>query len=369
VQDGPVGTPFSRFWFRGEYLLWWLKGDHAPPLVTTGNPALAGTEVVGALGNPDTVILNNGKLTPNPFSGGRFMGGFFLDECGCKAIEFGGFFLAPRSRDFFVAPGAFPVVTRPFFAVNPELNMETVQQNNFPGRFAGSKAIHSPAQLWGLEANLLCQCCCGCDYTVYALAGPRYLNLREGLTITENVVGLAGGPAPGTHFNAFDSFTTQNQFYGGQVGLFGRWYRGRFSVDGTAKLALGVTHEEVTVNGNQTAILPNGTVQHFVGGLLALSSNIGSRSQDRFSVVPEAGVRLGYAVTDWLRLLVGYNFLYWSSVVRPGEQIDRGLDVTRIPNFTLPFPVTPVFPPRPAPLINATDFWAQGLTFGVELTF
>jgi hypothetical protein len=51
--------------------------------------------------------------------------------------------------------------------------------------------------------------------------------------------------------------------------------------------------------------------------------------------------------------------------------------VTRIPNFPANFnPITmmfvtptPVNPPRPAPLFNASDFWAQGLTLGVEITF
>jgi hypothetical protein len=51
--------------------------------------------------------------------------------------------------------------------------------------------------------------------------------------------------------------------------------------------------------------------------------------------------------------------------------------VTRIPNFPVnfnpltgqPITPTPVNPPRPAPLFNTTDFWAQGLTVGIEFTF
>ncbi len=376
-EAAPVSC--SRCYLRAEYLLWWTKADHAPPLVTTGDPRLANREIVGALGNPDTGALQNGNLTSNPFSGGRFTAGYFLDDCCCKAIEISGFFLGPRAANFQVAPGVFPVVTRPFFAVNPELNMESVQQNSFPNSFSGSLAIHAPSQLWGLEANFLCPCCCGCDYRVDVLAGPRYLNLREGLTITESLLWLANSPIPGAFQTVFDSFGTKNQFYGAQVGVAGRWYYERLSVDGIAKLALGITHQEVDVNGSQSLTLPNGTIQRSLGGLLALDSNIGHRSRDRFSVVPEVGVRLGYAVASWLRLTVGYNFLYWSSVARPGEQIDRGLDVTRIPNFlvngqaTLPSGMTvtptPVNPPRPAPLFNSTDYWAQGLTFGIELTF
>ena len=376
LEPGVVAAPVTRAYLRAEYLLWWLKNDNAPALVTTGDPN--NPFVAGALGNPDTRQLFGGNLVRNPFSGVRLMGGYFIDDCGTKAIEVGGFFLAPRSRDFTASSAQFPVLTRPFFAVNPELNQEFVQRVAFPGAQVGSINIHAPTQLWGLEANLLCQCCCGCDYWLYLLAGPRYLNLREGLTIVESIQSLPGDPIfMGARISVFDSFSTQNQFYGGQVGAFGRWYRGPFSVDATVKVALGVTHQQASVAGNETVANPNGTVQSSLGGLLALNSNIGTRSRDTFGFVPEVGFRLGYAVTDYMRLLVGYNFLYWNSVVRPGDQIDRGLDVTRIPNFPVNFnPLTgqtitptPVSPPRPAPLFNTTDFWAQGLTFGVEFTF
>ena len=81
----------------------------------------------------------------------------------------------------------------------------------------------------------------------------------------------------------------------------------------------------------------------FAGGLLALpGANIGRYTQSKFAVVPEAGVKIGYHLTPNLRLAVGYNFLYLSSVLRPGDQIDTGLDVTRIPNFPLPGDYRPV---------------------------
>src|SRR5262245_56665479 len=45
LLNGGHGAPFQFavpydyqwcFWFTGEYLLWWVKNDQAPPLVTTG---------------------------------------------------------------------------------------------------------------------------------------------------------------------------------------------------------------------------------------------------------------------------------------------------------------------------------------------
>src|SRR5205823_3226983 len=104
------------------------------------------------------------------------------------------------------------------------------------------------------------------------------------------------------------------------------------SLDLRGKLALGVTHQEINISGGQSLTNAAGTAQA-LGGLLALNSNIGDFSRDRFSVVPELGVNVGYNLTPNLRAFCGYNFLYWSSVVRPGDQIDRGLDITRPPNF------------------------------------
>jgi hypothetical protein len=58
-------------------------------------------------------------------------------------------------------------------------------------------------------------------------------------------------------------------------------------------------------------------------------------------VVPEVGVKVGYQVTPHLRAQVGYDFLYWSDVVRPGSQIDPLINTNLIP------PATPGGPGRP----------------------
>jgi hypothetical protein len=382
-QRGP-----SLFYARGEYLLWTVKGDHAPPLVTTGDTSVAALapgmiSIPGSLNRGDTVVLFGGNITNNPFSGGRFTAGMVIDDCGDKAIEVGGFFLSPRSTNFAVTSAQVPFLARPFFAANPgtmpDLPREFVEVVSLAGARAGSVRIHSPSELWGLNADVNCKLCCGCDYRIDALLGARYLNLRESLTITEdNLVSFTAAPGgpfpPGSRVLVSDSFATRNEFYGCDMGLEGRWYYGRFDLDGFAKLAMGSTRQTVDINGSQTVIQPNGVTTNFRGGLLALPSNIGSESRDRFAVVPEVGVSLGVQVVDGVRLSVGYNFLYWSSVVRPGEQIDRRLDLAQIPNFTQlpspPFgPTLPTNPTLPQRLFKESDFWAHGLTVGLEFTF
>src|SRR5207237_4626976 len=112
-------------------------------------------------------------------------------------------------------------------------------------------SVENSSNLWGLESDLRCKLCCGTtecdddccggglDYRIDGLVGVRYLNLREDLRITENVVNLATARppnVPNARATVFDDFATRNQFYGGQVGLDAESGRGPWSVDGLGKL-------------------------------------------------------------------------------------------------------------------------------------
>jgi hypothetical protein len=83
--------------------------------------------------------------------------------------------------------------------------------------------------------------------------------------------------------------------------------------------------------------------------------------RDTFTVVPELGLNIGYQLTNHIRAFVGYNFLYWSSVVRPGDQIDPRVNTNLIPP-----PISTAGPAVPAFAFHGSDFWAQGITLGVE---
>jgi hypothetical protein len=368
MYDRVVGVMPPGLYFGADYLLWWTRRDHAPVLATTGNPADGA--LAGRLGQPGTSILNEGTLGHEPHSGARFTAGYFFDDCCTKAIEVSGFFLPQTSGNFMASSALFPVLTRPFFSLNE--GIQRVQFTTFPGVATGSLSVSSPTQLWGLEANARCMWCCGCDYYVDVLAGFRYLDLREQLAINEDtqfIPGVLGNPFNGTHVHITDSFSTKNQFYGGQVGALLEKEWGRLTVEGLFKLAVGVTHEELSIQGAQ--VFPPGTpnVSPLPGGLFALNSNIGNYSRNRFAVVPEVGITLGWYFTENFQVTLGYNFLYWSSVARPGQQIDTNLDVNRIPNFFIT-PRPPDVPgPHPAVLFKDTDFWAQGITVGVRFTF
>ena len=374
---GAAPASGGRFYGSAEYLLWWIKGANAPPLVTT-SPASAPQSTQGVLGQPGTAVLFGGsQITEqqNPFSGGRFFAGYQFGPCNLWAIEAGGFFLGQQTAHYD-ANSPFPsVIARPFLANTPAGMSESAELVASPGSnpgelFSSAGGIHisAPTQFYGLEANLRRTVCCGCNYRLDVLGGYRYLNLSEGLHITEDLVALRAVPQAGIgvgdRIRVTDRFDTRNQFNGGQFGLAGEYRFGRLYVGGSVKLALGDMHQVVNIHGG-TQITPamGGAPTVFNSGLLALSSNSGTFSRDRFAVVPEGTLKVGYQINNNLRAFVGYNFLYVSSVVRPGDQIDRVLNTNLIPPFT---PNAPAGPPRPLVPFKATDFWAQGLTFGVE---
>ena len=164
-----------------------------------------------------------------------------------------------------------------------------------------------------------------------------------------------------------DSFRTENYFNGGQIGLASQVLRGRWSVDTRATVAFGNLTQLAEISGGQTLGLANGAVANYQGGLLALpGANIGRYTQNKFSVVPEVGVNIGYQVTSRMRFFVGYNFLFIGNALRPEGLINQNIDAARIPNFlangTAPLPGIP----QPTPQFHLSDYFVQGISFGVS---
>src|SRR5262249_39329755 len=159
-------------------------------------------------------------------------------------------------------------------------------------------------------------------------------------------------------------FSTRNRFYGGQLGTAIEFRRGPWTLDFRGKVGLGLTHQTVDISGVTVLTRPGGAQQFFSGGLLTAPSNIGHYNRDRFSVVPELGVTLGYQVTDHWKIFAGYNFLYWTNVVRPGGQIDRNINTNIVPSLALTAGQrgNGTGPLVPAPQLHDTDFWAHGVS-------
>src|SRR5262245_37421473 len=370
VCDGWQCLPCQRFYAQAEYLHWWTRGQRIPALVTTG-PVTTPEDIRGALGAPGTQILfGNERLDALGQSGGRFTAGYWFDDCCQTALEGSYFFLGQGSQNFLATSDQFPVLARPFFNVNTgtQDRQLTASPGTSPGdifNLTGQISVRMPTFLQGAELNLKRRCLETCNLEVNGLVGFRYLNLQEGLVIQENGQSLRAVEGtdlfnPGTLFQVRDSFGTRNNFYGGQVGASAEWKRDRWFVDGSVKVALGVTHQSLAIDGGQVFIAPDGTASAFTGGPLAAPSNMSHFSGSRFSSARQVGVKLGYQINDNVRVFVGYDFLYWSDVLRPGDQVDTVINVTQVPNFCLNSAFCPPSnAQRPAVLFRNSNFWAQ----------
>lgn len=361
----------NRFWVSSEYLLWWTRAPVSNyPLVTTG-PAIF---PAGFLGDPNTRVLYGGSSLDNPsYSGGRFaVGGWLTDGCRPIGFELGGFFLGQQTSGPTFDSSQYPVLARPFF--NNNLGIQYSEVLNFPGLISGQVTDPFQQSLWGISPTIVQNLCAsaGCDcsptqFLLQALVGLRYVDAQQTLGIIESGVVLNQPQFPdlaGSRFVIRDDFTTRNQFYGPNFGVFNEVRRGRFFANWRGQFAFGATHQRVSINGGQVITRPNGQVNTYTGGLLALPSNIGTEDRDRFAILPEIGLNVGATLFGSLRLYVGYSFLYWSNFAWPGQQIDPRLDVRQIPNFDANAPASAQVVPRNP--FARSDFWAQGLNLGLQ---
>jgi hypothetical protein len=363
-------------WVRGEYLLWFTKEQVLPPLVTTGDETS-----VGRLGFPGTQVLFGGRQEEDPRSGFRLTFGTWLGvedpmngKYKCLGLEGSFFWLSDSSPQFQIASDGIPILARPI--VNAITGLPAVEQVanpplDVPGVGAidplqGAVAIRSTSQFMGGEANALCRCQRNGGGTIDFFGGLRYLSLKETLDIREDLF----DPVTLENIVVLDNFRTQNRFYGAQVGVRTERQFGSFTLEVIGKLAVGSTRQEVIIDGFTQVRLPDGSILLGRGGLLALDqTNIGKFDRDVFSVVPEITINASYAVSANLRVFLGYNFLYWSDVARPGDQIDIVVNPNFIPTLDPNSPPSREGQSRPTLIFTGTQFWAQGINLGAEWRF
>ncbi len=356
LGESPITT--DRYFVQTDYLLWWMRAGNVPVLASTG-----ASQSFGYLGQPGTqTLLGPGTFGTTARNGFRIRGGTWCDDCLSQGVDGSVFFLGRQSSRFQIDSNQFPTIARPIFA--PNFNQEFAELVAFPGLSTGTLLVETSSALWGADLNYRQSLCRTCTSRSEIFAGYRHLNLREDLAITEFIIAGPNAPDPqGTSIVVQDSFKTRNRFHGGQIGYAFGQRMGRIDIDGRVCVAMGVNAQEVEINGTQNRTRPGQGTERFTGGLLAAGPNIGTFNRDKFSVAPEATLNLGYMVTPNLRTYVGYNFLYWSNVIRPGDQIDRTVDLTFVPNG----PPVAFSQNRPLPTFKQSDLWVQGVQFGLEL--
>lgn len=359
-------------WFSAEYLMWWQDGVDLPPLASNGR--LSGRTPL----ENGTVLYGDDQVLTDNFDGMRFDFGLWLDKYHTWGIGAGAFGL-DRETDSYSAGPENGRILRPIITVldNPDPNLDELTEavalvNYAEVGHTGTLNINVDSQLQGWDIYLRhrtasetgcthhgpCSCptrwCSRSEHRV----GFRSVELDEGIGINSNV-SINQNPNSPLTFRLNESFRTRNQFNGIDFGWFHTRKIDYWNFDLGLRLAVGNTRQRVDIAGSTVV---NGTGPAVSGGLLALNSNIGSYDRDEFSVLPELNAKIGYQLTDQLRATFGYTFLYMSNVVRPGDQIERIIDQSQVPNSNAPTP-TGVFPRF---TFDNTDYWAQGLSFGLD---
>ena len=358
--DVPECNP-PMLWFGSEYLMWFVRRESSPPLVRFSSQMLPADGNLPA-GSTAVVFPTDGRRIDYDYiNGARVTAGAWLNRQRTIGVEASGFALEQRTDSFRFASPGLPILAR--FYINANSQADTTLFFSRPDEFAGALGVRAElSQLYSGEANVRFG-----GYTVFAdrtdyIAGFRYFDMRESIAIN----GRVDFPDD-TRLFVNDHFRTQNQFYGLQFGLHAMYCGGsRFEATGTFKLGIGSMHQRVRITGDNRFEDVDGTVDQEALGLYARPSNIGDFARNRFAVLPELNLNLAFRVTNNLKLTVGYNILYVSSVVRPGQAIDpvvNDQDVRFIANPTTG-PAN-----RPAFGFRGVDTTLQGFNFGAALEF
>jgi hypothetical protein len=358
---------------NAEYLIWFLAGPRdSMPLASTGLLGSPGTVVLGSLGDAD-------RNSKRPAAGGRFTVAYWqiqdnawvpggIRDLGAEAVFF---FVAQRSAGFNI--GSASNLGRPFFDLNDQTESRFLVAG--PGLATGSVAARVEAEVWGAEANLWKNVYCnypGTTGSLSVMAGFRFLDYHARLNIGSVSVfnqDLTNFPSflpfAGSTLQVFDAFSTHNWFYGGQIGVNGKWWPEEWiQLEMGMKLGLGATSEDLTITGFQVHTRPDGTRTTTPAGLLALPSNIGNYHRNVFAQVPELDAKVAVPVFHHVTLSTGFTALYWSKILRPALQIDRDLDITQIPNFPASASAHPTGLMKPGVPFKQSDLVLLGLSLG-----
>lgn len=353
------------YWLRFEMLFGWMKQAKTPPMLTTSTPQSS----LGIIGNEGTSVLFGGNVDVGAHFGGKVTGGFWLEPTQSLGFEASYSFLAKTGYNRTEASQGSPLLALPFFDVVAN------QQNAYPiaheaipdldlDQLSGKIAISLQSFYQGAEFNALYNVSRGPRSRLDWFWGYRFANFNEKLLSNFFQEEAAVPPATtGTQRLVQDAFTATNYFNGINWGLRSEWYRGCWSFNAAGSLALGINSSRLDINGNtQSASPPNFQIITTSGGIYALDSNIGVYRKNSFSVIPEVQFGVGYYCSDSLHLYCNYNFMAFTNVVRPGEQVDNRIN----PNI---LDGNAGNPANPTPLNNTSTFWLQTLSFGLEYRY
>jgi Putative beta barrel porin-7 (BBP7) len=344
TSQAPLIEPpyIPRIWAGADYVAMWVKRAPVPvPLVTKGSDSDA---IPGALGQPGTMVVEGNSRTDfDTISAAHVFAGIWLDCDRCIGIEGSAFATENAIHRAGVASDATgnPPLFVPFGTGTPRTIADPASGA------VGSATVTSTFEFRGAEINGILslertECC-----EVNLIAGARYLRLAESLNFETDSTNTLSSIKTST----FDGFSTRDEFYGGQLGGRVSFRGDRLFLDTTATVAVGPTYQTLLVAGNTNTFSGGSFLGSTPGGVLTTPPNLRSSTHNQISVVPELQLKLGLNLSSNLTVFAAYNYLYWTDVIRPGNQM--------------------AFPPATSatPLFTRSDFWAQGVSFGMEIKF
>ena len=359
-----------QIWVRGEYLMWFTRGNSLPPLLTT-SPDYTPRPTAGVLDAQTTSVRFGGeKVDENFRPGGRLRAGYRLDDVAPCYLELDFFGLGDGANTNYASPFSTgsPILARPIF--NTQSGQEDAQLVAYPGLVDGQFMTRTSSELFSsaflLRRNVAENANVRCDF----LGGYRFFQYRESLRFDEHMISreISTVILPGTEIDVTDVFATRNTFNGADFGLNFTFERGPLTIDLLGKIAFGNLHQRIVIQGETNVTKPGDAPFTRTGGLLALPSNMGVQSHDDFAVLPELGANARFRLTDRLSLTAGYNWLLLNKVARTGDQIDRHIDPTQLSSL-LQVPGSGGPATSPTAGLNTTTFWAVGVSAGLELSF
>ncbi|MFM8174162.1 MAG: BBP7 family outer membrane beta-barrel protein [Pirellulaceae bacterium] len=372
-------------WVQLDYLMWWQNGAYLPPMAVTGSgtgiPNLAtGSVLYGDGANTDDDTMFNERR-----SGGRLRFGWGLARFPGIGIQGEYIGLADNTELFEEISNGSPTLGVPYLNAttgNEQMLGIAFRPANAQLPHVGSIRVDGTSSFEGgsfhFNRLLCCNTSCapawwGCESVPVqskwlGLIGYRYLQLDESLSMQFNVNSPASPNGLNFSQTTLDQFTTRNQFNGPDWGIQWSGRRGYWSMDLLMRTAMGVNRQVVSIDGSSTHISngPPAVTTNYDSGLFATTTNEGNYSRSRFAVIPEMGMTVGYQLTERCRFNVGYTFIYWSSIVRPGDQIDRELNPANIPAIINRNVTTPTNPRKPNFDFVESDYWVQGLSLGMD---
>lgn len=360
----------SHGWVSVEYLNWYQSGMETPALVTT-SPVPTAQNLAGVLPLATTLYGGNNDILSDRMNGTRVRFGWWFANHPNIGVEGEYLGFGTKTESFDRQSTGNPILARPFY--NAVTGLQDSELVAYPNLLSGRLRTEADSTLNGAAVRFRRMLCCSnvCGFSsidfgavpsqsrIDATIGWRFYELKENLEIREDLTSLSLGN-PGS-FIINDKFHTRNQFNGAELGFQWLGRRGYWSLDMLMRMGLGNTLQTVQISGD-TQTTQGANVTNTSGGLLAQRTNVGTYTRNQFGVVPELGATLGYQVSQRLRLTAGYSFIYWSNVVRPGDQIDTTVN----PNLLPPENPTQTAFLNPRFAFQDTDYWIQGLSLGGE---